>query len=152
LEFVIESLDDKEFLGSQLVNGELSVGDLLHHGLHLQRLDAFVLGGHEHTRHPDDVQVVGMEEGLALCEELVHVAHRKEEGVVVALEVHGHFDFPVDHASSDRAADGVVGKWVRTEHANFSSPQICVDIISVILKDVGVLSLILSGSLSTKVS
>ena len=76
------------------------MSNLLIDHLHLERVNVFILGRHEHACYTNYVEVADLPDLGLVLEIAVHQTHSEEECLIIALEVGQYLYLPVDHACS----------------------------------------------------
>ena len=104
---MIESSHDVPLLGSDSLFGDLLVGDFVMDERQREGVDLFILTSHEHRADTDLMKIRGLKGLLGLFKVPIHVVHRKEERLVLALVGTEHLDHSVDHLGSQVFGDVV---------------------------------------------
>ena len=96
-----QSLDHLGLFFFDLLDSDLTVGNLILDGSDSDRVHLFILGSHEHTCHSSRVDVLDFNGFCLLLVVLVHEVDSVKKGLVVAVVTAHDLHHPVDHLGSE---------------------------------------------------
>jgi len=105
VDFVVYRLHNFKLEGLDLFDLQFLVSYLFEYRFHLEWVDVFELGSHEHGSDADDVKVADFHLLLSELEVAVLKRHCKEESLVITPEVGKYLNHPVNHASTKSRRD-----------------------------------------------